>query len=660
MSTKTDKDTSKNEGKNEGKNVDKKETLQFETEVSQLLHLMIHSLYSNKEIFLRELISNASDACDKLRFEAISDDSLLSDDAELKIQVEYDKGARTVTIRDNGIGMSRDEVVSNVGTIAKSGTKDFLDNLTGDQSKDSHLIGQFGVGFYSAFIVADKVTLNTRRAGLEKNQAVQWESEGTGSYTLEEIEKEMRGTEVILHLKKEEDEFLSSWRLKSIISTYSDHVPLPIEMIKEEDSIEDDKDEGKDKDDVKDEVVWETVNKASALWVRPKSEISEEEYKEFYKHVGHDFSDPLLWTHNRVEGKTEYTSLLYVPSQAPFDLFEPNTKHGVKLYVQRVFIMDDAEKLLPRYLRFVRGIIDSNDLPLNISREILQSNKVIDNIRSGSVKKVLGLLENLAKKESVKYQEFWNVFGKVLKEGPGEDFANKEKIAKLLRFASTHQEGDAQTVSLDDYIARMKPEQEKIYFITADNHAAAKNSPHLEFFKEKGIEVLLLSDRVDEWLMSHLNEYQEKIFASVAKGELDLDKLGSEEDKEERKKVEEEAKGLVERIKKVLEEKVEDVRVSHRLTSSPACIVLSEQDMALYMQNLMKQAGHDMPESKPVLEINPTHALVQRMENEQAEDRFEDWARILFDQAILAEGGQLEDPATFVSRLNQMINEISK
>jgi molecular chaperone HtpG len=660
MSTKTDKDTSKSEGKNEGKNVDKKETLQFETEVSQLLHLMIHSLYSNKEIFLRELISNASDACDKLRFEAISDDSLLSDDAELKIQVEYDKDARTVTIRDNGIGMSRDEVVSNVGTIAKSGTKDFLDNLTGDQSKDSHLIGQFGVGFYSAFIVADKVTLNTRRAGLGKNQAVQWESEGTGSYTLEEIEKEMRGTEVILHLKKEEDEFLSSWRLKSIISTYSDHVPLPIEMLKEEESTEEDKDEGKDKDNVKDEVVWETVNKASALWVRPKSEISEEEYKEFYKHVGHDFSDPLLWTHNRVEGKTEYTSLLYVPSQAPFDLFEPNTKHGVKLYVQRVFIMDDAEKLLPRYLRFVRGIIDSNDLPLNISREILQSNKVIDNIRSGSVKKVLGLLENLAKKESVKYQEFWNVFGKVLKEGPGEDFANKEKIAKLLRFASTHQEGDAQTVSLDDYIARMKPEQEKIYFITADNHAAAKNSPHLEFFKEKGIEVLLLSDRVDEWLMSHLNEYQEKIFASVAKGELDLDKLGSEEDKEERKKVEEEAKGLVERIKKVLEEKVEDVRVSHRLTSSPACIVLSEQDMALYMQNLMKQAGHDMPESKPVLEINPTHALVQRMENEQAEDRFEDWARILFDQAILAEGGQLEDPATFVSRLNQMINEISK
>ncbi len=638
MNTETNKKT---------KDDNKKETLQFETEVSQLLHLMIHSLYSNKEIFLRELISNASDACDKLRFEAISDDSLLSEDSELKIQVEYDKESRTVTIRDNGVGMSRDEVVSNVGTIAKSGTKEFLDKLTGDQSKDSHLIGQFGVGFYSAFIVADKVTLITRRAGLEKNQSVQWESEGTGSYTLEEVEKEQRGTEVILHLKKDEDDFLSGWRLKSIISTYSDHVPLPIEMLEED-----------DKGEITEN--WETVNKASALWVRPKSEITEEEYKEFYKHVGHDFADPLLWTHNRVEGKTEYTSLLYVPSQAPFDLFEPNTKHGVKLYVQRVFIMDDADKLLPRYMRFVRGVIDSNDLPLNISREILQSNKVIDNIRSGSVKKVLGLLEKLAKNESDKYQEFWNVFGKVLKEGPGEDFANKEKIAKLLRFASTHQDSDAQTVSLDDYIARMKPEQEKVYFITADTYAAAKNSPHLEIFKEKGIEVLLLSDRVDEWLMSHLNEYQDKSFSSVAKGELDLDKLGSEEDKKEREKAEKDAEGLIERIKKVLDEKVEDVRVSHRLTSSPACIVLSEHDMALYMQNLMKQAGHDMPTSKPVLEINPTHALVQRMENEQAEDCFEDWARILFDQAILAEGGQLEDPATFVNRLNQMINEIAK
>ncbi len=651
MSTETNK---KSQADNKADN--KVETLQFETEVSQLLHLMIHSLYSNKEIFLRELISNASDACDKLRFEAIADDSLLSDDSELKIQVEYDKENRTVTVRDNGIGMSRDEVITNVGTIAKSGTKEFLDSLTGDQSKDSHLIGQFGVGFYSSFIVADKVTLRTRRAGLDKNQAVQWESEGTGSYTLEETEKDNRGTEVILHLKKEEDEFLSSWRLKSIISTYSDHVPLPIEMLKEDDDSENDKDKGKT-ENVK---TWETVNKASALWVRPKNEITEDEYKEFYKHVGHDFVDPLLWTHNRVEGKTEYISLLYIPSQAPFDLFEPNTKHGVKLYVQRVFIMDDAEKLLPRYMRFVRGVIDSNDLPLNISREILQSNKVIDNIRSGSVKKVLGLLEKLAKNESDKYQEFWNVFGKVLKEGPGEDFANKEKIAKLLRFASTHQDSDAQTVSLDDYIARMKPEQEKIYYSSADSYAAAKNSPHLEIFKEKGIEVLLLSDRVDEWLMSHLNEYNEKTFASVAKGELDLDKLGSEEDKKEREKAKKDAEGLIERIKKVLEEKVEDVRVSHRLTSSPACIVLSEQDMALYMQNLMKQAGHDMPPTKPVLEINPSHTLVQRMENEQAEDRFEDWARILFDQAILAEGGQLDDPASFVNRLNKMINEIAK
>ncbi len=648
MSTETNKKTHKKNKPEKSNPIEgKRETLQFETEVSQLLHLMIHSLYSNKEIFLREIISNASDACDKLRFEAISDDSLLSDDADLKIQVEFDKDDRTVTIRDNGVGMSRDEVVNNIGTIAKSGTKEFLDQLTGDQSKDSHLIGQFGVGFYSAFIVADKVTLRTRRAGFEKDQAVQWESEGTGSYTLEEINKDNRGTEVILHLKKDEDEFLSGWRLRSIISTYSDHVPLPIEMREEND---------------KGEVTakWETVNKASALWVRPKSEITDDEYKEFYKHVGHDFADPLLWTHNRVEGKIEYISLLYIPSQAPFDLFDQNPKHGVKLYVQRVFIMDDAEKLLPRYLRFVRGVIDSNDLPLNISREILQSNKVIDNIRSGSVKKILGLLEALAKNESDKYQEFWNVFGKVLKEGPGEDFGNKEKIAKLLRFASTHQDSDAQTVSLDDYIARMKPEQEKIYFITADNYAAAKNSPHLEIFKDKGIEVLLLSDRVDEWLMSHLNEYAEKSFASVAKGELDLDKLASEEDKKERKKAEKEAKELIKRIKKVLDDKVEDVRVSHRLTSSPACIVLSEHDMALYMQHLMKQAGHDMPQTKPVLEINPTHALVQRMENEQAEDRFEDWARILFDQAILAEGGQLEDPATFVNRLNQMINEIAK
>ncbi len=624
----------------------RKETLQFETEVAQLLHLMIHSLYSNKEIFLRELISNASDACDKLRFEAISDDTLLSKDAKLKIQVEFDKDERTITVRDNGIGMSREEVIQNIGTIARSGTREFLDRLTGDQSKDSNLIGQFGVGFYSAFIVADKVTLTTLKAGLEKDQAVCWESEGTGTYTLEDVERARRGTEVVLHLKKDEDDLLNSWQLRSIIAKYSDHVPLPIEMREQNDKGEP-------------TAKWEPVNKASALWTRPKSEISDEEYTEFYKHVSHDFAEPLVWTHNRVEGKTEYISLLYIPKQASFDLFEPHPAHGVKLYVQRVFIMDDAEKLLPRYLRFIRGVIDSNDLPLNISREILQNNKIIDNIRSGSVKKILGLLENLAKNKTEQYQEFWSVFGRVLKEGPGEDFANREKIAGLLRFASTHRNDETQNVSLEDYVARMKPEQDKIYYITADNYAAAKNSPHLEIFRDKGIEVLLLVDRVDEWLMSHLTEYQEKSFASIAKGELDLGKISDEEDKKEQERKEKEAKELVERIGKVLQDKVEEVRVSHRLTASPACIVLNEHDMALYMQHLMKQAGHELPSTKPVLEINPTHALVKRMENEQIEGRFEDWAKILFDQAILAEGGQLEDPATFVSRLNQMISEIA-
>ena len=624
----------------------KKETLQFETEVTQLLHLMIHSLYSNKEIFLRELISNASDACDRLRFEAVSDDALLSKDPDLKIQIEFDKDAHTVTVRDNGIGMSRDEVVGNIGTIARSGTREFLDQLTGDQSKDSHLIGQFGVGFYSAFIVAEKVTLTTLKAGLKDDQAVRWESQGTGSYTLEEARKTKRGTEVVLHLKKDEDELLNSWGLRSIITKYSDHVPLSIEMR-----------ELNDKGEVT--AKWETVNKASALWARPKSEISDEEYTEFYKHVSHDFAEPLVWTHNRVEGKTEYISLLYIPKQAPFDLFEPNPAHGVKLYVQRVFIMDDAEKLLPRYLRFIRGVIDSNDLPLNISREILQSNKIIDNIRSGSVKKILGVLENMAVNETDKYREFWSVFGKVLKEGPGEDFTNREKIAGLLRFASTHHDSETQDVSLDEYIARMKPEQDKIYYITADSHTAAKNSPHLEIFRDKGIEVLLLADRVDEWLMSHLSEYQEKSFASIAKGELDLGKISGEEDKEAQKKKEKEAEKLVERIGKVLEDKVEAVRVSLRLTTSPACIVLSEHEMALYMQHLMKQAGHELPTTKPVLEINPAHTLVRRMEDEQAEDRFEDWAKILLDQAILAEGGQLEDPAGFVNRLNRMISEIT-
>ncbi len=620
-----------------------KQTLQFETEVAQLLHLMIHSLYSNKEIFLRELISNASDACDKLRFEAISDNSLLSKDTELKIQVEFDKHDHVITVRDNGIGMSRDEVIQNIGTIAKSGSKEFLQRLTGDQSKDAHLIGQFGVGFYSAFIVADRVTLITRRAGQSQDQATRWESDGTGTYTLQPVERHKRGTEVTLHLKKAEHELLNGWRLRSILTKYSDHIPLPIEMREENDKGQP-------------TATWQTVNQASALWTRPKREISDDQYKQFYKHVGHDPADPLAWTHHRVEGKTEYTSLLYIPEQAPFDLFEPNPTYGIKLYVQRVFIMDGIKELLPRYLRFVRGVIDSNDLPLNISREILQSNKIIDNVRSGSVKKILSLLAGMATDKAEKYQQFWSVFGKVLKEGPAEDFANKEKIAKLLRFASTRNDDDIQNVSLDDYVTRMQPGQDKIYYITADNYAAANNSPHLEIFRAKNIEVLLLIDRVDEWLMSHLTEYQEKSFASIAKGELHLGGISGEADQQVQHQ---QAKHLLERIKKVLQHQVEDVRVSRRLTTSPACIVLNEHDMALYMQRLMKQAGHDLPSTRPVLEINPAHALVKRMASERIEDRFTDWAKILFDQAILAEGGQLEDPAAFINRLNQMINEIA-
>ncbi len=623
-----------------------KETLKFESEVSQILHLMIHSLYSNKEIFLRELISNASDACDKLRFESLSNAELLKEDTDLKIQIQFDKENNTLSIRDNGIGMTRDEVIQNIGTIAKSGTREFLENLTGDQAKDSSLIGQFGVGFYSAFIVADKVELKTRSAKENSSKGVHWESEGTGEYDLAEIELPTRGTEIVLHLKAEEEELLSAWRLRSIITKYSDHVPLPIEMLKENE-------EGELSDE------WEVVNKASSLWTRAKTEISEDEYKEFYKHVGHDFQDPLAWTHSRVEGKTEYISLLYVPSKAPFDLYEPNQTHGLKLYVQRVFIMEDAEKLLPRYLRFARGVIDSSDLPLNVSREILQSNKVIDSIRSGSVKKILGLLEEIAKSDSEKYQSFWQEFGKVIKEGPGEDFANKDQIAKLLRFASTHQDNEEQVVSLNDYIERMQENQESIYYITADNFNASKNSPHLEIFRKKGIEVLLMYDRVDEWLMGSLTEYEGKNFVSVAKGELDLDKLSDKDEKEEQKKVEEQATDLVKLIKEKLEDKVEDVRVSHRLTSSPACIVLNEHDMALYMQHLLKQAGQQLPSTKPVLEINPTHPILAKMNNETDLDKVKDWSLLLFEQAILAEGGQLENPADFVARLNKIMLDIA-
>ncbi|APZ43671.1 molecular chaperone HtpG [Acidihalobacter ferrooxydans] len=620
-----------------------KETLQFQTEVNQLLKLMIHSLYSNKEIFLRELISNASDACDKLRFEALSDDALFEGDSELRVDVEFDAEAGTLTVRDNGIGMSRDEVITNIGTIAKSGTREFFDQLSGDQAKDAKLIGQFGVGFYSAFIVADRVTLTTRRAGMGAEHGVRWESDGTGAYTLETVESPARGTEIVLHLREEErGDLLNDWRLRSIITKYSDHVPLPIRMRKTDD-------EGKPGEE------WETVNKASALWQRPKSEITEDEYKEFYKYVGHDFADPLAWTHNRVEGRLEYTSLLYLPAKAPFDLWDRDQVHGIKLYVQRVFIMDDAEQLMPRYLRFVRGVIDSSDLPLNVSREILQGNRIIDQMRSGSVKKVLGLLEEMAEKEPEKYQTFWDEFGRVLKEGPGEDFANREQIAKLLRFASTHTDTEAQTVSLADYIARMPEGQDKIYYITADSFLAAKNSPHLELLRKKGIEVLLLSDRVDEWLTSHLQEFDGKSLVSVAKGDLDLGQIESEDERKSQEETEKAAEGLVERIKTALGERVEDVRVSHRLTSSPACIVLGEHDMALYMQQLLKQAGHELPTAKPVLEINPGHPMLARLEGESDATRFGEWSALLLDQAILAEGGQLEDPAGFVVRLNQLM-----
>jgi molecular chaperone HtpG len=621
-----------------------KETLQFQTEINQLMHLMIHSLYSNKEIFLRELISNASDACDKLRFEALADPSLVAGDSELKVEVDFDAEQGTLTVRDNGIGMNRDEVIANIGTIAKSGTKEFFERLSGDQSKDAKLIGQFGVGFYSAFIVADRVTLSTRRAGMEVEHGVRWESDGTGAYTLETVDLPERGTEIVLHIREDErQDLLNLWRLRGIINKYSDHIPLPILMRKAGE-------DGKPGDN------WETVNKASALWQRSKSEISDAEYKEFYQYVSHDYADPLAWVHNRVEGRLEYTSLLYIPGKAPFDLWEPNQTHGIKLYVQRVFIMDDTEhQILPRYLRFVRGVIDSSDLPLNVSREILQGNRVIDQMRSGSIKRVLGLLEEMAEKEPEKYQNFWNEFGRALKEGPGEDFANREQIAKLLRFASTHTDTEFQNVSLADYIGRMREGQDKIYYITADTFIAAKNSPQLELLRKKGIEVLLLSDRVDEWLTSHLHEFEGKTLSSVAKGTLDLGSIETEEERKSQEEIEKTAEGLVERIKNALGDRVEAVRVSHRLTSSPACMVLGERDMALYMQQLLKQAGHEVPSTKPTLEINPTHPMLTRIESEKDASRFAEWSSLLLDQAILSEGGQLEDPAGFVARLNQLM-----
>lgn len=622
----------------------KKESMAFQAEVKQLLQLMIHSLYSNKEIVLRELISNASDAADKLRFEAIANGALYEGDSELKIRIAFDKAARTVSISDNGIGMSREEVIANIGTIAKSGTKEFFNALSGDQAKDANLIGQFGVGFYSAFIIADKVTLTTRRAGA--TEAVRWESAGEGDFTLEVADKAARGTEVVLHLREGEDEFLSDWKLKTIIRKYSDHITLPIVMKKSE--WKDGAEVATDED--------ETVNKASALWARNKNDITEEEYQEFYKHVSHDFENPLAYTHSRVEGKQEYISLLYVPGKAPFDLYDRERRHGIKLYVKRVFIMEDAEKLMPQYLRFVRGVIDTSDLPLNVSREILQSSRDVDAIKAGSVKKVLGLLEDMADNKPEDYAKFYKEFGRVLKEGPGEDFANKEKIAALLRFASTKADTDAQEVSLKDYVARMQPEQDVIYYITAESFAAAQHSPHLEIFRKKGIEVLLMSDRVDEWLLGSLTEFEGKKLQSIAKGDLDLGKLESDTEKEIQKKIEEEAKTLIERIKNTLGEQVKDVRVTHRLTDSPACLVSDEHDLSGNLARMLKAAGQKAPESKPILEINPSHKLVKRLENEAVDTVFSDLTLVLFDQALLAEGGTLDDPASFVKRMNSLIS----
>jgi len=629
--------------------VSEKQTLGFQAEVKQLLQLMIHSLYSNKEIFLRELVSNASDAADKLRFEAIHHDSLFENDSDLKIKVSFDKTARTITISDNGIGMSREEAIEHLGTIAKSGTREFFSRLSGDQQKDAALIGQFGVGFYSAFIVADKITVETRRAGMAVNEGVRWESAGEGDFSVESIDKLSRGTDITLHLREGEDEFLSSWSLKSIIRKYSDHISLPIQMQKEE------WDEEKKETVLKDEM--ETVNQASALWARSKSDITPEQYTEFYKHVSHDFQEPLIYTHNRVEGRSEYTQLLYIPAHAPFDLWDRNKRGGLKLYVKRVFIMDDAEQLMPVYLRFVKGVIDSNDLPLNVSREILQESRDVKVIREGSTKRILSLLEELAnadeQEKKEKYATFWKEFGQVLKEGIGEDATNKERIAKLLRFASTHNDSDAQTVSFAEYLGRAKEGQEKIYYATGEAYAAAKNSPHLEIFRKKGVEVLLLTDRVDEWMLSFLHDFEGKELVSVAKGDLDLGKLEDEAEKKQHEETEAQYKELVDKMKAALEDKAKDVRITFRLTDSPACLVADEHELSGNLMRMLKAAGQNAPESKPILEINPDHPLVRRLKYEEA--KFGDWSHMLFDQAMLAEGGALADPAGFVKRLNEML-----
>ncbi|MEA3277901.1 MAG: molecular chaperone HtpG [Pseudomonadota bacterium] len=627
-----------------------KETLEFKAEVSQVLDLVIRSLYSNKEIFLRELVSNASDAAEKLRFEGLTDEGLYESDPSLRIRVEVDKDAGTVTVSDNGIGMSRQEVMDTIGSIASSGTRRFLENLTGDQTKDSQLIGQFGVGFYSVFIVADKVTLVSRRAGLAPEHGVRWGSDGKGSYSLETVEKPGRGTEVTLHLKDDEKEFLDPWKLRGVIGKFSDHIALPVEMRKE--SAGEEEEEGKDTDK---EPEYEQVNRGTALWMRNKSEVTDEEYKDFYRHISHDFDEPLSWAHNRVEGTNEYSALLFVPERAPWDMWDREQKHGVKLYVRRVFIMDEADKLMPHYLRFVKGVVDSDDLPLNVSREILQHNRKIDTIRQANTKRVLGLLETLAKDEAESYQAFWDEFGKVLKEAPAEDFANRERVGALLRFSTTATEGDAQTESLDAYIERMKEGQDKIYYITADSAAAARHSPHLEVFGKKDVEVLLLSDRVDEWLVTNLTEYKGKHLQSVTKGELDLGDLADKEDKERKEKAAEEHGELLTRLKETLGERVKEVRVSTRLVDSPACLVVGEYDMSANLARVLKSVGQAAPEAQPILEVNLDHLLVKRLESEKDETRFNDLGMLLFDQAQLAEGGQIDDPAAFVGRLNKLM-----
>jgi molecular chaperone HtpG len=624
------------------------ETKAFQAEVKQLLQLMIHSLYSNKEIFLRELVSNASDACDKLRYEALANPALFENDPDLGLRILLDADAKTITIADNGIGMTKDEAIAHLGTIAKSGTKEFFSALTGDAQRDANLIGQFGVGFYASFIVADKVTVRSRKAGAAAHEGVEWVSTGEGDYTVADIEHPGRGTEVILHLRTEQEDLLNGWKLREILRKYSDHIALPIRMAQEkwDEEAKAMKPTGED----------ETVNQASALWARPKSEVTEDEYKAFYQHVAHDYQEPLSWVHAKVEGRQEYTQLLYIPSQAPFDLWDRNSRHGIKLYVKRVFIMDDAEQLMPTYMRFVRGVVDVADLPLNVSREILQESKDIEQIRSGCTKRVLGLLEELADNQAEKYTTFWNQFGQLLKEGVGEDHANQARIAKLLRFATTNTDSPEQNVSLTEYVSRMKPGQDKIYYVTAETFQAAKNSPHLEIFRKKGIEVLLLADRVDEWLVSHLRDFDGKVLQSVAKGGLDLGELEDASEKQARTEAENSAKDLVERLKKSLESKLKDVRVTHRLTDSPACLVADEHDPGANLQRMLKMMGQNAPEIKPILEINPQHPMLKKMEllpNEGG--HFDDYASILFDEALLAEGGQIDDPAGFVRKINKLM-----